>query len=148
MDPLMQMLLDKLGLPAAVAAVLVVIWVQLKPALFDLLRKRAQAIETEEWRKLAVALVRAAEQIFGESSDKNDVKRDFVKRELGKVVPLDQYPLDNLVATAVHEVKAPLKAQTVGSAMVVESFVKSMDFISGATELKAETLSEEVKDGV
>lgn len=120
MEQLVNNLMASWGVPVSVLLILSVVWLQLKPQLFLLLRKQAAQIDKAEWRALAVGLVRAAEQLFSDSVSPtvNEDKQSYVRAQLRAAGggQLGDAVLTTLIEAAVHEVKAPLKAATTATA--------------------------------
>ena len=117
MEQLVNNLLGSWGVPASVVFMLGIIWLQIKPLVFRLLKKRIAQIDNAEWRAIAAGLVRAAEQMFSVPAGTttpatiNAKKRNYVSNALKAAgVPAVGSDLDALIESAVFEVKAPLKA--------------------------------------
>lgn len=106
-------MLTGLGLDEKVVAIVLIVWGCLAPSLFALVRAQIKAIKNAELRKVAAAAVRAAEQLFsGTGTMANQAKYRYAAAKVQSVAghALSTDALQTIVESAVHEVKAPLKA--------------------------------------
>lgn len=93
------------GVSAVLAAAVILVLAQLRPALLAAISAWAETLKSKAGHDLVVALVRAAEQIYGgeRTAENNAVKLAYVQA-LAPAATVAE------IEAAVHEVKAPLKA--------------------------------------
>jgi hypothetical protein len=100
------------GVSGAVVAFLIVAWKQVGPILIQMISERVAQIQEERTRELLLALVRAAEQIFGAQDDAqdDDERTELGARKLGFVLrEAENAPAPVTIRTveaAVHQAKA------------------------------------------
>ena len=102
------------GVAAVLVAWAIAVWAQLKPQVWVLMRSLIGLVQQQQLREVLLALVRAAEQMYGPQSDAGNAEaaKALGERKLGYV--LDQAADKGLrvtipdVEAAVHEVKTGL----------------------------------------